>query len=463
MFSLLLEVVKMRFFLKAKAAVWLGLCLLSAVTGHSRTWAQTFEPEASARQALSLELAAPVLAPSQAFFEYLLKESLTLHPQVRSAQAQSQGARLDVDVAKWAYWPTLTINAQRTDLPGTTAAGGSNFAVQQPLWSGGALSARLDAASKLDQAGAVQVDVVRGEVGLRLVDAWAGLLDAEASRAVTARTLEGLSRYETIMQRRVTVGLSSAVELRLLSVRVSRAKTDLADAQASIQVALQRLKDIAGGSENALAPELKTPIAPPLMSAWVQRQPVSLPADFLARHPAVRKAELDAAATADQIAVQKAQTWPKLVLSYQRRLGGLPTDAQRSLWALDLNYTPGAGLASATLLDAEAARLEARLASIDALRQEKQEQVQLDWSTLKREVDRQPSLLATINSASDVLASFERLYFGGLRSWLEVLNALQELSQAELRLAQAGNATTLAYYRWRLRAGQLPTDSDWTQ
>lgn len=130
---------------------------------------------------------------------------------------------------------------------------------------------------------------------------------------------------------------------------------------------------------------------------------------------------------------------------------------------MDLNYTPGAGLASATLLDAEAARLEARLASIDALRQEKQEQVQLDWSTLKREVDRQPSLLATINSASDVLASFERLYFGGLRSWLEVLNALQELSQAELRLAQAGNATTLAYYRWRLRAGQLPTDSDWTQ
>jgi adhesin transport system outer membrane protein len=103
------------------------------------------------------------------------------------------------------------------------------------------------------------------------------------------------------------------------------------------------------------------------------------------------------------------------------------------------------------------------LASIDALRQEKQEQVQLDWSALKREFDRQPSLVATINSARDVLESYERLYFGGLRSWLEVLNALQELTQAQLRLAQAGNATTLAYYRWRLRSGQLPSDTDWTK
>ncbi len=453
----------MRFSRKAKAAVWLGLCFLSAASGHSVAFAQPSDRVVAPRQALGLVQPAEVMAPSQAFFEYLLRESLALHPQVRAAQAQSQGAKLDVDVAKWAYWPTLTFNAQRTDLPSSAAGGGSNFAVQQPLWSGGAMSARLDAASKLDQAGAVQVDVVRGEVGLRLVDAWASLLDAEANRTVTARTLEGLSRYEGIMQRRVSVGLSSAVELRLLSVRVGRAQTDLADAEAAIQVASQRLKDIAGGSENAVVPELKLPIAQARIGQWLQRQPLNVSADFLARHPAVRKAQLDAAATEDQIAVQKAERWPKLVLSYQRRLGSLPTAAERSLWALDLNYSPGAGLASATLSDAEEARLQARLASIDALRQEKQEQVQLDWSALKREFDRQPSLVATINSARDVLESYERLYFGGLRSWLEVLNALQELTQAQLRLAQAGNATTLAYYRWRLRSGQLPSDTDWTK
>ena len=91
------------------------------------------------------------------------------------------------------------------------------------------------------------------------------------------------------------------------------------------------------------------------------------------------------------------------------------------------------------------------------------EQLLLDWSALLREFDRRASLESTISSASDVLISYERQYFSGLKTWLEVLNAVQELSQSQLRLAQAGNATTLAYYRWRLRGGELPHHADWTR
>jgi outer membrane protein, adhesin transport system len=118
-------------------------------------------------------------------------------------------------------------------------------------------------------------------------------------------------------------------------------------------------------------------------------------------------------------------------------------------------------LAALSQSSAEQARLQARLDAVDSVRQEKQEQLMLDWSALQREFEREGALMATISSAADVLASYERLYFGGLKSWLEVLNALQELTQSELRLAQSGNATTVAYYRWRLRGGDLPLNSDW--
>jgi adhesin transport system outer membrane protein len=199
------------------------------------------------------------------------------------------------------------------------------------------------------------------------------------------------------------------------------------------------------------------------LAEWVRWQPATVASQRLDQHPAVRKAELDAAAASDQLAVQKAERLPKLVLSYQRRLGDLPSTSDRSLWTLGLNYTPGAGLASMTQTAAESARLQARLEAVDTLRQEKREQLLLDWAALQREFDRRASLVATISSASDVLASYERLYFGGLKSWLEVLNAVQELTQAELRLAQSGNATTLAYYRWRLRGGELPNQTNWMQ
>lgn len=402
-----------------------------------------------------------VVSPSHAVFEGLLTSTLSVHPQVRSALAQGDGAKLDVDVAKWAYWPTVSVNTQRTDGTRSGAQKGSTYTVQQPLWSGGALNARVAAAEKLEQASAEQVNVVRGDVALRLVDVWGGLLDAEANRAVTVRTLEGLNRYQVIMQRRVSTGLSSAVELKLLAVRVSRAQADLADAHSSMQTALQRMEQLVGAPLQTVLPDLQVPLPQGPLAEWMRLQRPQDNADRLAQHPAVRKAELDVAVATEQLTVQKAERWPKLVLSYQRRLGDLTTDTDRNLWTLGLNYTPGAGLASLSQTAADSARLRARMEAVDTVRQEKQEQLLQDWSILQREFNRQTSLGTTIDSAREVLASYERLYFGGLKTWLEVLNALQELSQSELRLAQAGNATSLAYYRWRLRGGELPTNPDW--
>lgn len=439
---------------------WRSLWLAWGLTGASVAgFAQSLG--AGPRVVAAALPAEAVATPSHAVFEGALKGAMSVHPQVRSAVAQGEGAKLDVDVAKWAYWPTVSLNAQRTEAATSGTQNGTTFSVQQPLWSAGALTARVAAAEKLEQASAEQVDVVRGDVALRLVEVWASLLDAEANRAVTVRTLEGLNRYQAIMQRRVSAGLSSAVELKLLAVRVSRAQAELADALSSVQIALQRMEQLVGGPLQNALPDLKVPLPQGPLGAWVGWQRAQSAEDRLARHPAVRKAELDAAAAADQLTVQKAERWPKLVLGYQRRLGDLTTETDRSLWTLGLNYTPGAGLSSLSQSAADSARLRARLEAVDAVRQEKQEQLLQDWSILQREFDRQASLVSTIDNAREVLASYERLYFGGLKSWLEVLNALQELSQSELRLAQTGNATTLAYYRWRLRGGELPTNPDW--
>jgi adhesin transport system outer membrane protein len=439
---------------------WLFFGLMG---GHGVSWAQTpaQTPEASGRQVVAVLPRHQAFTPTHAAFDGLLNSAMSAHPNVRSALSQAQGAQLDVDVAKWAFWPALTVNAQRTDSPQNALPGASNFTIQQPLWNAGALAARLSAAEKAGQASGEQIEVVRGDLGLRLVDAWASLLDAEATRSVTERALVGLNRYQAIMQRRVQAGLSSAVDLRLLSVRVTRAQTDLADAQVSSQIALQRLEQLAGSPVQSVLSDLREPLPRSDLSRWVSAQPALPVTDRLAQLPAVRKAELDAAVAAQQLTAQKADRWPKVVLSYQHRWGALPTNFDRGLWAVGLNYTPGAGLATISQSAADQARLQARLEAIESVRQEKQEQLTLDWAALQREFDRQGSLLATIDSAGDVLASYERLYFSGLKTWIEVLNAQQELTQSELRLAQSGNATTLAYYRWRLRGGDLPLHADW--
>lgn len=444
----------------AQRLVWLFWGLMG---WHGVSLAQNpaQNPEEPGRQLIAVLPKNETIPPTHAAFDGLLTSAMSAHPNVRSAVSQAQGAQLDVDVAKWAFWPTLTVNAQRTDNPQNAQPGSSNFTLQQPLWNAGALAARLSAAEKAGQASGEQIQVVRGDLGLRLVDAWASLLDAEATRSVTERALESLNRYQAIMQRRVQAGLSSAVDLRLLTVRVTRAQTDLADAQVSSQIGLKRLEQLVGSPVQSVLPDLREPLPRAVLSRWVSAQPALHATDRLAQLPAVRKAELDAAVAAQQLTAQKADRWPKVVLSYQHRLGALPTNFDRGLWAVGLNYTPGAGLAALSQSAADQARLQARLEAIESVRQEKQEQLTLDWAALQREFDRQGSLLATIDSAGNVLASYERLYFSGLKTWLEVLNAQQELTQSELRLAQSGNATTLAYYRWRLRGGDLPLHADW--
>ncbi len=442
-----------------------GIVLLT-VCVFEMAWSQAVSgQEFDRRPATPVQAAAaPVMVPAHSVFDQLLLTALQAHPSVRSAQSQASGAKLDVEVAKWARWPTLSLNNQQIAGQTGQLQRLSTLSVQQPLWSGGALTARVAATEKLDRASAEQVAVVQTELALRLVEIWAAMLDAEASRQVSQQTLNVLTRYQALMQRRVSAGLSSNVELRLLAVRVSRVQTDLQDAQVSVQIAAQRMAQIAGDSVDSLLPGLLIPIAQEHLADWVQSQSPSVSLRRLDQHPAVRRLELDAAAAADQLVVLKAERFPKLVFGFQQQLGDMPlTTRDRSAWSLGFNYTPGAGLANLSQSAADSERLQARLNAVDTVRQEKREQLLLDWAALQREFDRRASLESTIRSASDVLISYERQYFGGLKTWLEVLNAVQELSQSKLRLAQASNATTLAFYRWRLRGGELPHQSDWMQ
>jgi adhesin transport system outer membrane protein len=407
-------------------------------------------------------------SPSNPAFEALMVAAIHVHPDIKSAQALAQGAQQDVSAAKWGYWPTLSLDASRTDQSRTASNGtgvstspnSSSLTIQQPLWTGGALTGRVAASEKLEQASLQQIESTRLDVALKLLNAWGTLLNADASRVVATRTLTGLGRYRDIMVRRVQGGLSSDVELNLLTVRISRAQADLSEANAGIELALQRIEKMVGAPV-ASSVALKVPLSQTALKNWVQMHVNAQVSDRASQHPAIRRAELEAQAAADQLEVVKADRWPKLVLSYQRRFGGALNTSDRDLWALGLNYTTGSGLSNFSKSQAEASRLRARQDALDSLIQDKQEQLVSDASELKREFERQDSLAATISSARAVLASYERQYFGGLKSWQEVLNALQELSQSELRQAQAVNATTLAYYRWRLNGGELPTQTNW--
>lgn len=390
--------------------------------------------------------------------EALLSRALDRNPAVRATLAQSEAAEQDIDVAKLGRWPSVQVSSEAN-----TAGNGTALVVEQPLWAAGAITARIDEARSLSDVSKAQIDVSRGQIGLRVVDAWQSLMDASASLQVYQAALQQYERYEALMRRRVEAQVSATIELQLLASRTLQARVDVNEARTLQRVALSRLEQIVG---DKIAPEQQEQLAQPVGADEVQSvataKALEVLVSHLAQHPSVRRARHETEVAQERLKQQRAQAWPQVVLRYRRQVTGtIATGADRDQIGLALNYAPGAGFSSTVRANADAQRLVGFELASEAIAQDLNEQLRVEWEGVRRDIERQGVQNQAIASAREVLESYERQFTAGRKSWLDVLNALRDLTQSEIRLAQAKAGATAGVYRLRLRSGALPGDNHW--
>ncbi len=390
--------------------------------------------------------------------ESLLSRALDRNPSVRATVAQAEAADQDIEVAKLGRWPSVQVTGEAN-----TSANGSALVVEQPLWAAGAITARIEESKRLADVSKAQIDVSRGQIGLRIVDAWQSLMDASAALKVNQDALQQYERYEALMRRRVEAQVSATIELQLLASRTLQARVDVTESRTLQRVALSRLEQIAG---DKIAPEQQAELAQTLpadtlqAAATVERLEALL--GQLEQHPSVRRARHETEVAQERLTQQRALAWPQLVLRYRRQITGtVTTGADRDQIGLALNYAPGAGFSSVARAGADAQRLVGFQLATEAIAQDLNEQVRVEWEGLRRDIDRQGVQRQAIASAREVLESYERQFVAGRKSWLDVLNALRDLTQSEIRLTQAQASATAGLYRLRLRSGALPGDNHW--
>ena len=105
-----------------------GLVLLYATSTH----AQVADP----------------IAQSPLNYRHYLSHVVKQHPSVQAALNQIESARQDLAGAKWQFGPTPSIGSEKNNRPANSLTDSrTNFArLQQPLWTGGRLTAQLDRA-----------------------------------------------------------------------------------------------------------------------------------------------------------------------------------------------------------------------------------------------------------------------------------------------------------------------------
>ena len=115
--------------------------------------------------------------------EQLINAALASHPSAQGQRALVQSAEASVDSANWQFYPTPSIsiesaNASATDRLYQGDNRVSTVRLQQPLWTGGRLTAGMDKAAAGLVVSQASLEEVRLQLGLRVMQAYGDWLSA---------------------------------------------------------------------------------------------------------------------------------------------------------------------------------------------------------------------------------------------------------------------------------------------
>jgi len=91
----------------------------------------------------------------------------------------------------------------------------------------------------------------------------------------------------------------------------------------------------------------------------------------------------------------------------------------------------------------------------DAAQRDLQAQIAVDWDDWQFARQRLQTAEQSRSMSAEVFESYTRQYTTGRKTWIDVLNAVREVTQADFQMADAQAQVVAAALRLRLRSGAL--------
>jgi adhesin transport system outer membrane protein len=380
----------------------------------------------------------------------LIASSLATHPSVRAQEALSRGAQAGVASARWQFFPTPSVGIEQVTASGTDLSYGygdsrvATLRLQQPLWTGGRLTAGLEKAQAGHVLNLASVEVARQELAIRVVQAYAEWYGGSVKAAAYEKSLQSHLRLERQIIRRTEEGVSPQSDRTLVQGRIAQTRTELIVAEGQQRTALSRLSQLLGRSVQS--PELAQSLAKPQGLGDVQ----AMADQALAGSPSVARMAASARVQEIEIDERKADTAPEVYLRMERQYGNFNVSgrAPENRIFLGVSSRFGAGLSVLTAIDTARASHEAALADVASARISLREQVYGDHVQAATGQRRLLALQASLLSAEAVSQAWSEQFLVGLKSWLDVMNAARELAQVEVQIADVSTEQLLL--SWRL-------------
>ena len=381
---------------------------------------------------------------SAASFEQLLRSALTTHPSIVSRQATLQAANAAVEGANWQRFPTPVIEAGAA----TSQGGFGTFRVQQPIWTGGRIAAGVEGAEAQRNAARTGIDEAGHDVAHRLITAFS---DAQRHQSRQEIARNGVREHEKLVQlieRRVEQQVNPAVDLTFAKARLLQANHELSLANQALANALNQLSQLSGQPVTRIVPT--TPGAKELPGDR------AIALELATKHsPLLTRLGHDEEAAGADILSKKSNYLPQVSVRYEKVANPIANTGSSDRVMLVLEAQPGAGLSAGAGVDSAVAKREAIRRNRDAALLDLHEKVGNDWNDYQASRQRLDSASQGRLIAKDVFDSYGRQFSTGKKSWIDVMNAAREATQAEMLVADAEGQLVASLLRLKLATGNF--------
>jgi adhesin transport system outer membrane protein len=392
---------------------------------------------------------APTPSPSPTLAS-LVRDALDSHPTTQSQRALVASAAAGVESARWQFYPTPSVSLENATTSGTDPSyqGDNRVAtlrLQQPLYTGGRLTAGTEKAqASLDQSQAA-LEESRLQLSLRVVQAYGEWLSAHLKVQASQKNEDTHNRLLRQVQRRIEEGVSAESDRVLALGRLDAVRAEVTAAQVQGDMALARLGQLLGRPivGAALTRTVATPRPVSALTAALLEQ-------ALGQSAALQKAQSQVRVQEATVVERRADLLPEIYLRAERQYGNFnfANGAPVNRFFVGVSSRLGAGLSGLSNVAAARSQLEAALAEVQVQTRNLIEQVLADHAQFMATERRLASVQASLRSAQSVSESFDRQFLAGRKTWLDVMNAARELAQTEAQIADL--LSTQVVVSWRL-------------
>ena len=379
---------------------------------------------------------------SKITLEKVLRIAAETHPSIAQRLSEQGASDYSVAGARWQRWPGVSMSSSRGPLGSTL----TELQLEQPLWTGGRITANINAAEARAEAARHSVLEVRKTIIERAINAYAEAMRLQSRITIANAAIEDFEALTAMIDRRVENGISPKADAVNVRARLQQANSERLQLQLQRRNTRTELELLIGQRFS----ELTVPKA--LLPAAISLEDAVHIA--LENAPELARLNAEERVAEETIAATRSSLSPSLSLRYQRIFGGGTLYATDQLF-LGVTYQPGSGLSSLSAISEAEARRTGTTYAREATRLELMNRVRNLWQqadSSRRELTVLGDLVA---STQEVYASCLRQFPVGRRTWLEVLLARRDATQAQYALSDTQWMGFAAELKLQLVTGQL--------